>query len=72
MVDKKTIKAYFCPKCKSVEVKYVFGLGNLFGVVPQIKCDKCGFSAVGFPMVVTNKKELAKKRVTKKTGGKKK
>ncbi|MEA3248366.1 MAG: hypothetical protein U9Q73_01545 [Nanoarchaeota archaeon] len=68
MVDKKIVKAYFCPKCKSVKVKYVFGLGNLFGVVPRMKCDKCGFGAVGFPMVVTSKKELAKKR---KQGAKK-
>ena len=54
------IKAYFCPKCKSVEVRYVFGLGNLFGIVPRMRCDKCGFSAVGFPVVVTNKKKLVK------------
>ena len=60
------VRAYFCPKCKSVEVKYVFGLGNLFGVVPRMRCDKCGFSAVGFPIVVTNKKALAKKTRDKK------
>ena len=57
----KGVKAYFCPKCKSVEVRYVFGLGNLFGVVPRMKCSKCGFEAVGFPIVVTNKKALNKK-----------
>ncbi|MCK5449296.1 hypothetical protein KAI32_00350 [Candidatus Pacearchaeota archaeon] len=61
MVKKDEIKVMFCPKCKSVDVKYVFGLGNLFGIVPQMKCSKCGFTSIGFPIVVTNKINLAKK-----------
>ena len=48
MVKKDEIKVMFCPKCKSVDVKYVFGLGNLFGVVPRMKCGNCGFTSVGF------------------------
>ena len=65
MVKKDEIKVMFCPKCKSVDVKYVFGLGNLFGVVPRMKCGNCGFTSVGFPIVVMDKKKLAKKRRTK-------
>jgi len=61
MADDKKIQAYFCPKCKSVDVKYVFGLWNLFGVVPKMRCSKCEFESVGFPMIVTSKKKLAKK-----------
>ena len=72
MANEKNVKVYFCPKCKSVDVRYVFGIGNLFGVIPQMKCLKCGFTAVGFPIVVTDKKQFTKKRITKKTGGLKK
>jgi len=32
------IKVSFCPRCRSYEVRYVFGLGNLFGVVPKMRC----------------------------------
>ena len=55
--DDKQIRVSFCPSCKSRDVKYVFGLGNLFGVVPKQKCGKCG--AIGpFPLLVTSKKLL--------------
>lgn len=54
MLNKKPIKAYFCPKCNSVKVKFIFGLGNLYGVMPKMKCDSCGFSLYGsFPQVTT-------------------
>jgi ribosomal protein S27AE len=53
------IKVSFCPKCKSTDVKYVFGLGNLFGVIPRQRCGKCGRTGV-FPILVANKKKLAK------------
>ncbi len=72
--DEKTIRVSFCPKCKSRDVKYVFGLGNLFGVIPKMKCEKCGLESISFPVLVTNKKLLdasekakAKKNVKKKT-----
>lgn len=61
MAKDKEIKAYFCPKCKSVDVRYVFELGNLMGIVPRMRCNSCGFTAVGFPIIVTNKKKLAEK-----------
>jgi len=76
--SEKTIRVSFCPKCKSRNVKYVFGLWNLFGAIPKMRCEKCGNEAVTFPVLVTNKKLLAESgnaRVGKgkrKVGGKKK
>ncbi len=69
---KDKIKISFCPKCKSHDVKYVFELGNLFGVIPKMKCGECGFEMQSFPILVTSKKALmssnkAKKKVVKKT-----
>lgn len=74
---KDKIKVSFCPKCKSRDVKYVFELGNLFGVIPKMKCGECEFEMHGFPILVTNKKALmlankTKKKVVKKTGRAKK
>ncbi|MFH1238167.1 MAG: hypothetical protein ABIH79_00430 [archaeon] len=66
MVNEKDVTVYFCPKCKSVDVRYVFGFGNLFGIVPQMKCSKCGFTSISFPIIVLDKKKLAKKRRTNK------
>jgi len=57
--DEKPIKVSFCPKCKSTKVKYVFGVGNLFGVIPRMRCDKCGNELPSFPLLVTNKKLLS-------------
>ena len=59
------IKVSFCPKCESMDVKYVFGLGNLFGVIPKQRCGKCGRTGM-CPILVVDKKKLAK------AGGKKK
>jgi hypothetical protein len=70
----KPIKVSFCPKCKSRDVKYVFGLWNLFGAIPKMKCGKCGTEMPSFPLLVTNKKLLAASKGTKKVkkvGGKK-
>jgi hypothetical protein len=70
--EEKPVKVYFCPKCKSVDVKYVFGFGNLFGVVPRMKCSKCGFHAVVFPQLVKLKKEdekIINKKFKAKKGG---
>ena len=30
----KMIKVYFCPKCQSKDVGYVFGFKNVFGISP--------------------------------------
>jgi len=62
MKSDKKVEAYFCPKCKSVDVGYTFGLGNLFGVIPKMICKKCGFSAPSFPKVVMDKKSGVKKK----------
>lgn len=69
----KSIKISFCPKCKSRDVKYVFMMKNLFGVIPKMKCGKCGLEMPSFPLLVTNKKLLAAsdKGKKKKKGGKK-
>ena len=54
--DKK-IKVSFCPKCKSYDVKDVFGIGNLFGVLPRQRCGGCGRTGV-FPILVVDKSKL--------------
>ena len=56
----KDVRGSFCPKCKSTNVGYVFGLGNLFGVMPKMKCDDCGFDAQAFPILVTTDEKLKK------------
>jgi len=73
------VKARFCPVCNSVDVKYTFSFGNLFGVIPKQKCGNCGYTGVVFPILVTDKKELKKrggqekkKKVRKRRRAKKK
>ena len=56
----KEIRVSFCPQCKSRNVRYIFGFGNLFGVIPRMKCEDCGFGAATFPILVTNEKALRK------------
>ncbi|MBT7102379.1 hypothetical protein HN935_02600 [archaeon] len=71
----KQIKVSFCPECKSRDVKYVFGVKNLFGVIPKMKCGKCGLEMPSFPLLVTSKKLLAasdKGKAKKKKSGRKK
>lgn len=63
----KLLKVYFCPKCKSTSVRYVFGFRNLFGVVPRMQCEDCSFSASVFPQFVELPKKKANvKKVIKK------
>ena len=54
------IKVSFCPKCKSRDVRYTFGFGNLFGVIPRMRCFKCGYTNVSFPILVVDKSKLGK------------
>jgi len=56
----KEVKVSFCPKCKSRDVRYVFGLGNLFGVMPKMRCMSCGFSNPSFPVLEISEKNLKK------------
>jgi len=66
MTNKKEIKVSFCPKCKSRDVRYVFELGNLFGVIPKMKCGQCGFEMQSFPILVVDKESLDKIKRKKK------
>jgi len=70
----KLIKVYFCPKCKTHNVRYIFELSNLFGIIPKMKCLNCGFSASGFPVIVTSRRKVSemknkKRKKVKKNGG---
>ena len=58
--EERTTKVYFCPSCKGTGVGYVFSITNLFGVIPKMKCRKCGYSAMNFPMFIFTKKQLEK------------
>jgi predicted RNA-binding Zn-ribbon protein involved in translation (DUF1610 family) len=77
------INVYVCPRCQSVDVGYSFGLKNIFGIIPRMKCKNCGFEAMTFPKwyieknKITNKtnnewKREPKKEKTKKVSYKKK
>lgn len=55
---KEKVEVYVCPNCRSNEVGYVFKLGNLFGVLPKMRCKKCGYEDSIFPMWVIDKKKL--------------
>ncbi len=66
----KPIRVRFCPNCKSTNVKFVFELKNLFGLVPRIRCAKCGNQSVDFPILIVDKKNLEKKKTTKQTKNK--
>ena len=74
MEREKDIRVSFCPKCKSRSVGYVFGFGNLFGVVPKMRCRDCGFEMASFPVLVTSETKLKKaiKKMKKKTTRRKK
>ena len=56
--EAKPLKVYFCPKCESKDVGYVFRFGNAFGVIPKMECKKCGFSTMIFPQLVINADKL--------------
>lgn len=79
----KPLKIKFCPNCKSGDVRFVFRLQNLFGLLPKIECLRCGNSAPDFPVLIVNPddkklkekkdvkgkkiKRVKKKKVNKKT-----
>jgi len=64
MGDKK-VEVRFCPKCKSTDVKYVFGLWNLLGAIPMMRCGKCGNEMPSFPVLTVSKKKLSKMEAKK-------
>jgi hypothetical protein len=57
--NEKNIKVYFCPRCRSKDVKYIFTFGNIFGILPKMKCQKCGYTGI-FPQLVIPQKKLDK------------
>jgi len=63
--DKK-ISVRFCPRCRSFKVRYIHGLGNIFGVIPMQQCMDCGFKAPVFPILETTESALKKKARRKK------
>ncbi len=54
------VEVYVCPRCQSTNVGYTFGLKNIFGVIPRMKCKDCGFSATTFPKWFISKDKLTK------------
>jgi len=65
MKNKETLKIYFCPKCKSKEVGYVFTFRNIFGIIPKMKCRKCGREGF-FPIMEIDLKKLKEFEKSKK------
>jgi len=57
---KKVVKVYFCPKCGSKEIGFIFRLENVFGVIPKMECKKCKFKGGIFPLLVVDRKSLKK------------
>ncbi len=66
--SRKPVRVRFCPECKATDVKFVFQLQNLFGLVPRMTCMQCGNHAPDFPILVVpaNNKKTVKKKTTKK------
>ncbi|MEM4330637.1 MAG: hypothetical protein QW273_01350 [Candidatus Pacearchaeota archaeon] len=58
---KEKIKVYVCPRCQSVDVKYIFTLKNLFGIIPRMRCEKCNFESSFFPKWIIEKDKITKK-----------
>lgn len=54
----KEVRVSFCPRCKSRSVGYVFGLGNVFGIIPKMRCRDCGFDSPTFPVLVASQDDI--------------
>ena len=65
----KQVKLYICPSCKSENVGFIFGLKNIFGMIPKMQCKSCSHSSSIFPQLVISKKKLEQlnKKARKKT-----
>lgn len=62
----KYIEVYVCPKCRSVDVGFIFSLKNLFGIIPRMKCNKCFYEGAIFPKWKITKKALEEFEKNKK------
>jgi transposase-like protein len=62
MVNKK-VKVRFCPKCKSFNVGYTFGLSSWIGLSPRMRCRDCKFEMPSFPILTVSKKKLESRRL---------
>lgn len=71
---REKIKIRFCPNCGNTEVKYVFRLRNIFGVVPRMECPKCGCHNAIFPIIEIDKEKIkdVEKLISKIRKGEKK
>lgn len=56
--NENKVEVFVCPRCQSVEVGYTFGLRNIFGIIPRMKCKTCGFSATAFPKWIIDSDKL--------------
>tara|TARA_Y100000310_G_scaffold141280_1_gene140699 strand:- start:5005 stop:5259 length:255 start_codon:yes stop_codon:yes gene_type:complete len=63
IIVEKEIRVYFCPDCGSKEIKYIFGMQNIFGMVPTQKCGGCGLESGVFPILVIDNKKLNKIKI---------
>jgi hypothetical protein len=64
----KIVKVYFCPKCRSKDVGFIFQWRNIFGLLPKMRCKKCKYEASVFPILVIPENKLkqhARKRKKK-------
>ena len=57
---------YFCPKCKGNKVGPVQGWRNAFGLIPQWRCNDCGFENMTFPIIVADVNKLNKNKLKRK------
>jgi len=64
----RQVRLFFCPRCKSEDVRHFFALKNLFGLIPKWRCRKCNFEGMIFPQLVISKSKLDKlnKKMEKK------
>lgn len=58
--NKEKVEVFVCPRCQSVNVGYVFGIKNIFGVIPKMKCEDCGFENHAFPKWIIDKEKIPK------------
>ena len=57
---KEQVKFYICSNCKSTNVRYIFGFGNIFGILPKMRCGSCKTEGL-FPLIVMDKDKLNRK-----------